>query len=99
MRIGDGELSWPMPWSANGATSFVESPAAYAAAMARAGLEIRLESDYRPLVRTALESAAANPTPVDLRDLMGDGFPVMIGNLRAALGDGVLAPTLLVASR
>ena len=33
MRIGSGDLEWPMPWSATDSTSFVESPEHYLDAM------------------------------------------------------------------
>ncbi len=99
MRIGDGELAWPMPWSPGPETSFVESPESYRAAITGAGLDVIAEHDFRPLVRRAIEATATDPPPVDLSDLMGDGFATMFGNLRGALTAGVLAPTLLLARR
>lgn len=97
MRIGDGEVSFPVPWSSDPATSHLASPDEYIAAMASAGLAASDPVDRRPLVGEALAAAAANPPPANLSHLMGADWPTMFANLRAALGAGVVAPTQIIA--
>lgn len=97
MRIGEGDLSFPVPWSSSPSTSHVASPDDYAAAMAAAGLVGSAPVDRRPLVAEALAAAATNPPPANLSHLMGADWPTMFANLRAALAAGVVAPTQIIA--
>ena len=97
MRIGDGDVTFPVPWSSAPATSHVATPEDYLAALTAAGLHPSDPVDRRPLVREALAAAAADPPPVNLSHLMGPEWPAMFSNLRAALGAGVVAPMQIVA--
>ncbi len=99
MRMGDGAIDFPVPWSSNEATSFVESPTAYRSALGAAGLTVDDPVDRTDLAMEALRSAQANPPSVNLAHLMGPDWPVMFGNLRQCLERGVLAPVEIVARR
>lgn len=99
MRAGDGEVDYPVPWSGDASTSFVEQPDHYVAALASAGFEVAAPVDRAGLVRDALSAAAASPPPVNLSHLMGDDWPTMFANLRSALAAGIVAPTEIVATR
>ncbi len=99
MRVGDGAIEFPVPWSSKDETSFVESPAAYRSALGAAGLEVDDSIDRSDLVTDAVRSAQANPPSVNLGHLMGEDWPVMFGNLRACLGRGTLAPVEITARR
>lgn len=96
MRIGDGELDFPVPWSGAPATSHLSSPDEYIAAMAAAGLTASTPADRRPLVAETLAAAAENPPPANLSHLMGTDWPTMFTNLRAALDAGIVAPTQII---
>ena len=52
MRMGEGELPYPMPWAATPDTSFVEPPESYRRALAHAGFEIEKEQSRRDLALT-----------------------------------------------
>lgn len=97
MRVAEGPITYPVPWAAEEATSFVASPATYVEALTAAGLDVRRRTDRRALVLELLAEAAAAPPPVTLRHLMGEGFPTMVANLAELLRAGVLAPTEIVA--
>ncbi len=71
MRVGDGEISYPVPWSTDRSTSFVSTPDGYLNAIVGAGLAPDAPVDALAMVRSALESVSKNPPPVDLSHLMG----------------------------
>lgn len=97
MRIGDGDLDFPVPWSSSAGTSHLATPDDYLSAMTAAGLTPASPVDRRPLVAESLAAAAAHPPPANLSHLMGADWPAMFGNLRAALGSGIVAPIQIVA--
>ncbi len=100
MRVGEGDLSYPMPWSSGPTTSFVERSEAYEEALASAGFTTTTEPVNRmPLVAKALSSAQANPPAVNLSHLMGENWPEMFSNLTAALKGNVLAPIEIVGTK
>ncbi|MGK0277021.1 MAG: MPBQ/MSBQ methyltransferase [Ilumatobacter sp.] len=99
MRIGDGDLTWPLPWSSDPSHSFVVRPNDYVAALESAGLQPRQPVNYIELVRTALAAAQANPPSVNLSHLMGPDWSTMFGNLRSALAASAVAPTEIVATK
>ena len=79
--------------------SFLATPLEYRDAMLDAGLEPAAAVDRLDLVRRALAAAAEHPPKVNLSHLMGDGWPSMFGNLKAALDAGIVSPTELHARR
>lgn len=97
MRIGEGAVTYPVPWSSAATTSHLATPHDYAAAMTAAGLTPSAPVDRRALVGEALAAAAADPPPANLSHLMGSDWPAMFTNLRAALGAGIVAPTQIIA--
>lgn len=97
MRIDEGDVSFPVPWSSTPTTSHLATPEDYLAALTSAGLNPSAPVDRRSLVGEALAAAATDPPPVNLSHLMGTDWPTMFTNLRAALGAGILAPTQIVA--
>lgn len=99
MRVGDGAIEFPVPWSSRAETSFVESPTAYRSALGAAGLVVDEPTDRSELVADAIQSAQANPPSVNLAHLMGSDWPVMFANLRACLAGRTLAPVEIIARR
>jgi ubiquinone/menaquinone biosynthesis C-methylase UbiE len=96
MRVGEGTISYPVPWSTDASTSFVASPDSYVDAMAAAGLHCSAPISRLDLVQAVLPSARENPPAVNLSHLMGENWPTMITNLVACLGAGTLAPIEIV---
>ena len=92
MRVGDGELTYPMPWAEDDSSSFVETRDAVRRAVAGRGVPHRIR---RGPHRRGRRSPA--PGIVDPGALFGPGFAERIGNNIAATMNGILAPVLLVA--
>lgn len=97
MRVGDGEITYPVPWSSDPATSFVGSPEEYVEGLAQAGLSASSPVNRLELVRSALAKAKDQPPSVNLSHLMGPKWSIMFSNLAQALSDGILAPVEIVA--
>ncbi len=97
MRIGPGDLAFPVPWSSHAETSFVETPDRYLETLRQAGFSPGEPSDHRDLISASVAAAQDNPPAVNLSHLMGPGWPEMFSNLRALLGAGILAPVEIVA--
>ncbi len=99
MRVGDGDISYPMPWASDPADSFVERPVDYRGHLEAAGFEIESVTDRGELALQAGAEASANPPPVNIGHLMGRDFGSMIANLVPAVKAGILAPVEIVARR
>lgn len=99
MRVGDGDITFPVPWASNSPMSHVAPADEYRNAMRAARLEPDSATDRLGLVRQAMKAVAQNPPPVNLSHLMGGDWPTMFGNLVAALDDGVVSPTEIIARR
>ena len=94
MRVGDGELPYPMPWADDDSSSFVETRERYAELLQAAGFRIERDEDRTAAVAAAGPPPAGALTPADL---FGPGFVERIGNNIAATMNGMLAPILIVA--
>lgn len=99
MRVGHGEIAYPVPWAADASASFVAAPDEYRSAMRDAGLEPGQPTSRGALVASATEAAAASPPPVDLRTLVGPDFSARFSNLRAALRAGAVAPVQIIGRK
>lgn len=92
MRVGDGDLTYPMPWADEPSSSFVESRARYRNLLEAAGFTIESDED-----RTAAVAGPPPPGGLTPAPLFGPGFAERIGNNIAATMAGILAPILIVA--
>ncbi|WP_395678639.1 class I SAM-dependent methyltransferase [Inquilinus sp.] len=102
MRVGEGDLPWPMPWAAAPETSFVATPETYRRLLQEAGFTVEAEHDRAALAlrlaREARERAAARgPSPLGPQLLMGPTAPQRVGNVMAAVERGLIAPVAMVA--
>ncbi len=100
MRVGDGDIEFPVPWSSVEATSCVDRPEAYRLAAEAAGLAVEAEHD-RTAEATAFfdRLAGGAPAPLGLHLVMGPETPTKVGNMVAAVRSGALAPTELLLRR
>ncbi len=101
MRVGNGPIRYPVPWSSEAATSEVAAPAAYRDAAAGVGFDLVAETD-----RTAEASAffsrlrsGGPPSPLGLHLVMGPETPTKVANMVEAVQSGTLAPTEMVFIR
>ncbi|MEZ5239940.1 MAG: class I SAM-dependent methyltransferase [Microthrixaceae bacterium] len=94
MRIGDGELVFPLPWADDASSSFVESPQSYAELLRAAGFTVESEENRAAAVAAV---AAADPAALGPADLFGAGFTERLDNNIVATMTGSLAPVLLIA--
>jgi ubiquinone/menaquinone biosynthesis C-methylase UbiE len=101
MRVGDGELPYPMPWALTTATSFVETPETYRRLLAGAGFKIEAEDSWREFVlalaREMREKAAPGAPQIGQSALLGPAFRERLENVRAALERGTIAPVRIIA--
>ena len=105
MRIGEGELTFPVPWATSAEASVVEPPDVYRSALRRAGLRIVAERDRRAFALqffTELKAriaAAGGPPPLGLHVLMGESAPLKIKNMIDNVAAGAIAPVELIAEK
>lgn len=94
MRIGGGELRYPLPWADDEASSFVDTRQRYAELLVDAGFSVERDED-----RTAANAAGGPPSPGALGPgtLFGPGFGERLGNNIAAAMAGTLGAVLMVA--
>jgi ubiquinone/menaquinone biosynthesis C-methylase UbiE len=102
MRVGEGELPFPMPWAAAAATSFVERPEEYRSKLQVRGFEIESERNRLDLVlahgHEMVESLTRQGMPMlGLHLLMGPAAPERLANIMSAVERGLLAPVEIVA--
>jgi len=101
MRIGEGEIPYPMPWALTQATSFVERPETYRRLLAANGFEIEKERNRRDFVltlgREMREKVAREGMPALGLHVLDTGMPERIGNVMAVLERGTIAPVEIIA--
>jgi ubiquinone/menaquinone biosynthesis C-methylase UbiE len=102
MRTADGPIRYPVPWALTEETSFVSPVNDYRAALAAAGFQISAErrrSDFALefMERMMARMAQGGPPALGLHLLMGEPTKIMLGNVRAMVQGGVLAPVELIA--
>src|SRR6202048_1607996 len=97
MRAGDGPIRYPVPWALSEETSFVGTVKDYRDALHNAGFDIATERGRGPFgiaftERMMARMAQGGPPALGLHLLMGEKTPVMVGNVLAAMKEGVLEP-------
>jgi ubiquinone/menaquinone biosynthesis C-methylase UbiE len=105
MRIGDGELTFPVPWATTAASSAVAEPAQYRDALQAAGFAVVAEHSRRDFALAFFEKlrartmAASGPPPLGLHVLMGKNAPDKIRNMTRNISEGLIAPIELIARK
>jgi len=92
---GEGEITYPMPWSDTPKFSFPSQQADYEAAAMTAGLTLTGAQDHGDLALRFFNEPPASPPPVTLGHLMGPEMPTMFGNAKAAVNAGLIIPVIL----
>jgi ubiquinone/menaquinone biosynthesis C-methylase UbiE len=105
MRIGDGELTYPVHWATTAASSAVANPAQYREALERAGFAVIAERNRRDFALAQyaqLRSRTATiggPPPLGLHILMGNNTSDYVQNMMENVSTGRIAPVELVARK
>ena len=102
MRTGDGAIRYPVPWALSEETSFVATVKEYRDALQGAGFRIAQERGRGAFAiafteRMMARMAQGGPPALGLHLLMGEKTPVIVGNILAAMKEGVLEPVELHA--
>lgn len=105
MRIGDGDLTYPVPWAATADTSAVAEPTHYRKALRASGFEVTAERDRRDFALAFFDqlrantTAAGGPPPLGLHILMGKNTPDKVKNMIENISAGRIAPVELIAQK
>ena len=96
MRVGDGDLTYPLPWAEDSRSSFVVGPGEYVRDLESAGFSVIATED-----RTTQTAGPPGPQDGSPRlspmAVFGPEFGRRIGNNIAATRAGLLAPVLILA--
>src|SRR5215472_5117684 len=105
MRIGDGEIAYPVHWAATAASSAVATPAQYREALEKSGFTIVAERNRRDFALAqydqlrARTAAAGGPPPLGLHILMGSNTPDYVRYMIENVSTGRIAPVELIARK
>lgn len=105
MRIGAGELAYPVPWATVADSSHVEAPAVYEQALGEAGFEITAVNNRHAAARTFFQrqqakvAQAGGPPPLGLHTLIGAAAPAKFRNMVASIYAGDIAPVEIIAHK
>lgn len=101
MRVGLGEVVYPVPWAAASGISFLAEPQRYRALLAEAGLPVQAERDRRNFSIEFFRGIRARvaqdgPPALGLHIVMGPDAALKVANMIGSLERAVLAPTEMV---
>ena len=105
VRVGEGDLQFPVPWAMEPEGSAVATPDEYKAVLRAAGFRITAERNRRDF---ALEFFAefqtradgtGKPPPLGLHILMGDTAPAKVKNMVENISRNLVAPVELIAEK
>jgi ubiquinone/menaquinone biosynthesis C-methylase UbiE len=104
MRVGPGDVAYPLPWAGGPEVDFLATPADYRAALEAAGFEIEAEEDRGAMALAMFRKmkariAEAGPPPLGLHLVMGEEAGAKIGNMIAGLEAGAVAPVQIIARK
>ncbi|HET9256792.1 MAG TPA: class I SAM-dependent methyltransferase [Pseudonocardiaceae bacterium] len=101
MRVGPGEIDYPMPWASDARASFVAEPGTYRRLLAEAGLRIERERDRREFGTeffSRMPASAHALPPLGPHIVMGPEFATKVSNLVKARRRGLLAPIEIIST-
>ena len=102
MRIGPGELQFPVPWASKTDESFVATTDDYRDALLDQGFAIMAERERKQFAldffaRMRQRNEQQRPQPLGLHLVMGETATLKLSNVVEGLRRGVIAPVELVA--
>lgn len=101
MKVGPGELAYPVPWADTPAISALAAPEVYRSAAEAAGLALAREENRAAIAleffaRIQAQASNSAPSPLGLHQLMGPTVGIKVGNMIEAIGSGVIAPVIMI---
>ena len=105
MRVGNGDLRFPVPWATVPEENNVAPPDEYRAALEAAGLRVIAERNRSAFALEffsqlkARAGSAGSPPPLGLHILMGDTAAEKIRNMIENVSQNRVAPVELIAER
>jgi ubiquinone/menaquinone biosynthesis C-methylase UbiE len=105
MRIGDGELAYPVHWAMTAASSAVANPAQYREALEKTGFTVIAERIRRDFALAQYDQLRARtgtvggPPPFGLNILMGNNTSNYVRNMIENVSSGRIAPVELIARK
>lgn len=105
MRIGDGELTYPVPWATVSSTSDLATPNQYKQALSDAGFAVSTENNRRDFALRyfkelrAKTEANGGPPPLGTHILMGESSIVKRKNVVENITAGHIAPVEIIAQK
>jgi SAM-dependent methyltransferase len=105
MKLGEGELAFPVPWAETPATSHLTSAEEMRGLLDAAGFEVREVEDRSDLASASFQqalaaaTAAEGPPPLGTHLILGASAPEKIRNMQNNFEAGLIAPTQMIATR
>lgn len=105
MQIGDGTLTYPVPWASVPETSYLETPQVYRQALMEAGFTLVAEKNRHAFaVKFFNEVQVRNkandgPSPLGLHTLIGVSTAVKFQNMIQNIKSGHIAPVEIIAQK
>lgn len=101
MRLGEGELSFPVPWAETADLSALAAPDIYRRAARSAGFVLAEEIDRSDIAleffrRIQAQAASSAPSPLGLHLLMGPTVGEKTANMIAAIKAKTIAPIEMI---
>jgi len=101
MRIGAGDLSYPVPWASSSEASFVADAATYRRLLEAAGFEVLKERNRRDFAleifrQMRARGASGRPAPLGLHIVMGENAGEKVSNMMNDIERGLIAPTEMI---
>ena len=102
VRIGAGDIIYPVPWASTEATSFVADDGTYRRLLTEAGFKVVNERERRSFAleffaKMKARIAETGLPPLGTHIVMGPDFQQKLANLVAAIERGVVAPVEMIA--
>lgn len=103
MRVGDGDLQFPVPWAASASLSALDTPDAYRLALETAGFAMTSEIDRTDFAKAFFAKQAATAAasdglpPLGLHLVMGPDTATKVRNMVTNLAEGRIAPIEMIA--
>ncbi len=105
MRIGDGKLTYPVPWATVPSTSNLATPNQYKQALSDAGFAVSTENNRHDFTlgffkefRAKSEASGGSP-PIGLHILMEESTAVKVKNMIENITAGYIAPVEIIAQK
>jgi len=105
MRIGEGDLAYPVPWATTSSTSRLATPEQYKHALKSAGFEVSdgnnrrdFALDFFQKLRAKTE-ASGGPPPLGLHTLMKESTAIKIKNMIDNITANYIAPVEIIAHK